>query len=244
MSSRYRFQGFSPAGLDFYPRLAANNDRQWFTEHKELYEREVLTPARDLVEDLGLALAPAAPGLHADARVNRSLFRIQRDVRFSADKSPYKTHLGIWLWEGDGPRMDCSGFYFHLEPPRLMLAAGMHMFPKHLLGPFRQDAADAKLGPALVKALNPGLKQGLYQVGGQHYVRVPRGFPPDHPRADLLKHNGLYVFHDAGMIDELRSPALVDWCAQRLLAMVPVHRWLLELTKRHGADAADKAWPV
>lgn len=236
MAVNKEFRGFSEAGLAFYSQLARHNNRAWFAEHKDVFEQEVLAPARYL----GQALAKTAPGLHAEPKVNRSLFRIQRDIRFSADKSPYKTHLGLWLWEGQGPRMDCSGFYSHLEPPRLMVAAGMYMFPKRLLAPYRQAVADAKLGPALA----PGLRQGLYELGGQHYARVPRGFDPGHARAELLRHNGLYVFHDSDMIDELRSPALVDWCRRRDLAMVPAHRWLLDLSQRHLPEIDPGPWPV
>ncbi len=243
MALRGKFKGFSQAGLDFYAQLARHNRREWFAEHKEVYEREVLEPARALVDDLGRSLAKVAPGLHAEPKVNRSIFRIQRDIRFSADKSPFKTHLGLWLWEGEGPRMECSGFYFQMEPPRIMVAAGMYVFPRRLLGPFRQAVADDKLGPALTRALQPGLSQGLYDLGGRHYARVPRGLDPGHPRADLLRHNGLYVFHESGFIEELHSPALVEWCRERYAAMVPMHRWLRELCQSHLPEIEPGPWP-
>ena len=83
-----------------------------------------MTPARLFVGEMGARLKKLSPGVQADPRVDKSIFRIFRDTRFSRDKTPYKTHLGIWFWEGDGPRMECSGFYFHLDPPKLMNGSG------------------------------------------------------------------------------------------------------------------------
>jgi uncharacterized protein (TIGR02453 family) len=241
MTGNGKFQGFSPRAVDFFGQLASHNSRAWFEEHKALYEEQAQAPARALVEDLGQALAKAAPGLHAEPKVNRSLFRIQRDTRFSADKTPYKTHLGIWLWEGEGPRMECPGFYFHLEPPQVMVAAGMYMFPKRLLPFYRQAVAEQRTGAALAKALATITRRGDYTLGGQHYARVPKGFPADHPRADLLRHDRLYLFQESPLPTELGSPALVDWCAQRFKDMLPLHKWLLEFVRKVGwEDTGDQ----
>jgi uncharacterized protein (TIGR02453 family) len=234
MALASKFQGFSPKAVEFFGQLASHNSRAWFEEHKAFYEEQVLAPARSLVEDLGQALAKAAPGLHAEPKVNRSLFRIQRDTRFSADKTPYKTHLGIWLWEGEGPRMECPGFYFHLEPTNAMVAGGMYMFPKRLLPHYRQAVAGEKTGAALAKSLATIARRGAYTLGGLHYARLPKGFAPDHPRAALLRHDRLYLFQETPLPAELHSPALVDWCATRFREMLPLHRWLLEFVRRVG----------
>lgn len=103
------FSGFDPAALGFLRDLGAHNDRAWFEAHRADYEGLVLGPARELVVALGGRLARLAPGVHADPRVNGSILRLNRDARFSADKRPYKTHLDLWLWEGDGPSRGCSG---------------------------------------------------------------------------------------------------------------------------------------
>lgn len=241
MSARGKFTGFSRQAVDFYAELAVHNSRAWFDERKALYEEQVLAPARALVDDLGQALAKAAPGLHAEPKVNRSLFRIQRDTRFSADKSPYKTHLGLWLWEGEGPRMECPGFYFHLEPPHVMVAAGMYMFPKRLLPFYRQGVAEERTGAALAKALAAIARRGDYTLGGLHYARVPKGFPADHPRADLLRHDRLYLFQESPLPEEVGSAALVGWCAERFRDMLPLHKWLLEFVRKVGwEDTGDQ----
>ena len=109
MSDDLDFGGFFPETLEFFRRLTADNTKEWFDEHKKEYEKYVLDPSRIFVLALGQRLREIAPDIHADPRVNKSLFRIYRDTRFSHDKTPYKNHLGLWFWEGDGPRMECPG---------------------------------------------------------------------------------------------------------------------------------------
>ncbi|MEI6613544.1 MAG: DUF2461 domain-containing protein, partial [Chrysiogenales bacterium] len=115
------FRGFSKKTVEFFKDLAANNNREWFAAQRNNYEENVLQPARAFVVAMGERLQRLTPGITANPRTDGSLFRIYRDTRFSPDKSPYKTHMGIFFWEGKRPRMECSGYYFHLEPPNLML---------------------------------------------------------------------------------------------------------------------------
>ena len=232
------FQGFSKKTLKFFRDLAKNNDKQWFADNKALYQEQVQEPSREFVVDMGRLLRTIARGVHADPRVNKSLFRINRDTRFSKDKSPYKTHMGLWWWEGPGTRMECSGFYFHLEPPRLMLGVGIHCLPKQFLAPFRDSIAHKRHGPALVKAIDQ-VKEAGYALGGEHYKRVPRGFDPDHPRAEFLKYNGLWAALETKVPPEFYTPELADWCLPHFQAMLPIHKWLLAFTKREAAFSAD-----
>ncbi len=227
------FEGFTKKTPKFFRDLVKNNNKSWFQENKELYQSQVQDPSREFVTDLGSLLKTMSRGVVADPRVNKSLFRINRDTRFSKDKSPYKTHMGLWWWEGPGARMDCSGFYFQLEPPKIMLAVGMHCMPKSLLPVFRDSVAHKRYGPALVKAIKQ-VEEAGYQVGGAHYKRVPRGFDPDHPRAELLKYNGLWAALETKIPPEFYTPELADWCLPHYKAMLPLHKWLLALTKREA----------
>ena len=227
------FQGFSKKTAKFFRDLSKNNNKVWFQENKDLYQNEVQDPSREFVADMGSLLQTVSRGVVADPRVNKSLFRINRDTRFSKDKSPYKTHMGLWWWEGFGPRMDCSGFYFQLEPPKIMLGVGMYRLPRDLLPAFRDSVAHQRYGPALAKAVNQVEAAG-YRVGGEHYKRVPRGFDPDHPRAELLKYNGLWAAIETKIPPEFYSAELADWCLPHYQAMLPLHKWLWALTKREG----------
>ena len=231
MAEADKFQGFTPQTVKFFKDLKKHNSKAWFQERKHLYDSEVLAPSRAFVIAMGERLQKIAPLVNADPKVNKSLFRIYRDLRFSKDKSPYKTHMGLWFWEGPGPRMECSGFYFHLEPSKVMLAVGMHCMPKFLLPPYRQAVADPKLGAALERAVKKVSKAG-YSVGGLKYKKVPRGFDPEHPRGELLKHDGLWASYEVDIPPEFYTADLSAWCLPYFRAMLPLHQWLLELTVR------------
>lgn len=222
------FEGFPRECMAFLRELAEHNETSWFNRHREEYDLFVLDPLRRFVVDMGGLLVKIAPRIVADPKVNRSLFRIHRDIRFSKDKRPFKTHVAAWFWEGDGPRMERSGFYFHLEPDRFMLGAGVYCFTKPQLEDYRNAVADTKRGAALKRAVGKVLSKG-YQLGGEQFKRVPRGFDKDHPNADLLLYGGLYAGMESGIPDVMYSRDILDFCVRKYADMTPLHEWLLEL---------------
>ena len=231
MSQINGFAGFGPKAEEFFIQLAVNNNKQWFEAHRKEYDNYVLEPARAFIEEMGGLLGEAVPGLHAEPKVNKSLFKIHRDTRFANDKTPFKDHLGIWLWEGEAPRMHCSGFYFHFEPGRLMVGAGLYMFPREIIDEFRRSVVHLKQGPALAKAMDEVRARG-YVVGGQRLRRTPKGYDPDHELADLLLYKGLFAMDDGPMPKEAASGALVDYCLERWTSMLPLHQWLAAMVAR------------
>jgi len=232
MTSSLPFTGFPKQSVTFFRKLAQNNNKMWFDQNKEMYEQQVLVPARDFIMALGLKLKKIAPGVQADPRVNKSIFRLNRDIRFSHDKTPYKTHLGIWFWEGSRPRMECSGFYFHLEPERFMLGVGLYAFPKDLLDAYRQSVVHPLHGPALTKAVSAIKKNRDYYIGGQHFKKTPHGYDPSHKNSEFLLYDGLYAGVELPVSADLFSEALVELCFDHYKNMLSLHRWLLALTKR------------
>jgi uncharacterized protein (TIGR02453 family) len=232
MIPSFHFSGFSKQTLNFFRQLTQNNTKMWFDQNKEQYEQQVMATARDFIPALGARLKKIAPEVQADPRVNKSLFRLNRDIRFSSDKTPYKTHLGIWCWEGPRPRMECSGFYFHLESQRFMLGAGLYAFPKDMLEAYRQSVVHPLHGPALTKAITAIRKNEDYYVGGEHYKKIPSGYDPSHKNAEFLLYDGLYAGVELPISDDLFSERLVDLCFAHYQKMLPLHRWLLALTKR------------
>mgnify|MGYP000924420434 CR=1 FL=1 len=230
------FQGFPPETLKFYKNLMKNNNKQWFASHKGDFDSQVMDPARKFVIAMGERLARLSPGIIADPRTDRSIFRIFRDTRFSRDKTPYKTNLALWFWEGERPRMECSGYYFHLEPSMLMLGAGVYMFPKDLLKVYRESVADEKHGAELEKALKAIARKGGYLPGGEQYKTVPRGYDPNHPRAELLKYGGLYTGIELPVPPELHTSKLVEFCFNHYKNMAALHTWLLAMTRRAPQD--------
>ena len=232
MTSSFIFSGFPKKTITFFRELTQNNTKMWFDQNKEIYEQQVLAPSRDFILALGARLKTIAPGVQADPRVNKSLFRLNRDIRFSPDKTPYKTHLGLWFWEGSRPRMECSGFYFHLEPLRFMLGVGLYAFPKDMIEAYRQSVVHPKYGLALTKAIAAIKKNKDYYVGEQHYKKTPPGYDSAHKNSEFLLYSGLYAGVDLPVSEVLFSEGLVDLCFGHYKKMLPLHRWLLDLTKR------------
>jgi len=119
------FNGFPRELPRFLSQLEKNNTVEWFSARQKDYEAFVKHPSEEFVVAVGDRLRTFCPGINAIPKVNKSLFRINRDIRFSKDKSPYKTNLGILFWEGPGKRMESSGFYFHLEGDLMMVGCGL-----------------------------------------------------------------------------------------------------------------------
>ena len=223
------FQGFSKDTVRFFRGLKANNNRDWFESHRELYENAVLAPARAFIVDLGARLRTIVPKIVAAPKVNKSLFRLNRDTRFSLDPTPYKTNLGIYFWEGTRPRMECPGFYFQLEPPTITLGGGYYYFADRALSRYRDAAADPKLGREIGRIAAEIQSLDGWELGGSHYKRVPQGFSADHPNAGLLKHNGLYAGWEGPIREEFYSVKLIDFCFEQYGRLLPLHRWLVKV---------------
>ena len=231
MADQPVFRGFSKKTVTFFRELAKHNDKNWFAAHRADYDEHVLAPAQAFVVALGERLREIAPGVHAEPRVDRSIFRLHRDTRFTHDKSPFKTHLGIYFWDGDRPKLECTGFYFHLEPPIMMLGAGLYIFPPPLLEEYRRAVMHPVHGAALEDALKT-VAGRRYDVGEAHYKRIPRGFDPAHPRASLLLHNGLWAGREERIPDVLYSEKLVAYCFKNYRALLPLHQWLAAMVER------------
>jgi uncharacterized protein (TIGR02453 family) len=227
------FPGFPEETVTFLSDLAKNNKKTWFDAHRTDYDKYIMEPARAFTEALGERLTSIAPGIIAEPRVNGSIFRIYRDTRFSKDKTPYKTHLGIFCWEGEGPKMECPGFYFHLQPPNLMLGGGVHLFSKPLLEEFRRSVVHPQHGMKLAGAVAKVSKS--LNIGGHHYKRVPRGYDQDHPFAQFLLFNGLTARSEEPTPAALHGPDIVDHCFDVYRKMLPVHEWLLGMAARAHA---------
>jgi uncharacterized protein (TIGR02453 family) len=229
MAAHALFSGFSKKTTVFFQELARNNNRDWFAAHRSEYETMVLEPARLFVTAMGERLRRLSPGIQFSAGANGSIFRIYRDTRFSPDKSPYKTHLGIYFWEGRGPRMECSGYYFHIEPRLLLLGGGLYGFSRPLLERYRRAVADPEYGGELAAIVKKITARPGYTLGGEHYKRVPAGYDAVPEAASLLRHAGLYAGFETPLPAELHSPALVDYCLEKYKPMAPLHRWLTKL---------------
>lgn len=225
------FTGFRPEAIQFLADLAANNDRAWFQPRKAEYERLLKQP----LEALCIALAERfeARGLPLSADPARSPFRIYRDVRFSKDKSPYKTSASAaFRWVGDGTSTEGShegdpGGYFHLAPGDAYVGGGMWHPPTAKLAAFRKAVLTDT--PTVRSLLDePEFKRRFGTISGDSLKRVPPGFPADHPESDLLKLKDMTFGHRLADAD-VQSPKLPDVLVESFELAIPVMRFLARL---------------
>lgn len=226
------FAGFSAESFSFLKGLKRNNAKPWFEEHRALYERAVKQPLQQLAEELDVQFARLAPEFVAPPK--RALFRIHRDVRFSRDKSPYKTHAALWVFHRDAGRgvgreaHGGAGFYFHLEPGAPAVAAGYWMPPRPALNAIRERLAeDHRPFARIVTAAAFRRRFGglTDDEPGVRLTRVPRGFAPEHPAAEWLRFASFTASRDLTDAEAL-SPKLVPNILKDYAALLPMVRWL------------------
>ena len=228
------FTGFRPEAIQFLVDLAANNDRAWFQPRKAEYERLLKQPLEELCVALDAEFRTQGLPLRADP--SRSPFRIYRDTRFSKDKSPYKTHVAASFgWAGDGGEAEgrshtetvhASGGYFHLQPGEIYVGGGVWHPDPSWLKAFRDRIVDDYDGfRGLVE--RPAFRDAFGNVSddGESLKRVPPGYPPDHPAADLLRKKNV-TFGRRLSDAEAMSPDLPRTIADSFAIATPLMRYL------------------
>lgn len=231
------FSGFGPKALRFLHDLALHQDREWFLQHQSVYENEIQRPMAALVTSLAEELARRGVPLTGDPK--RSMFRIHRDVRFSKDKSPYKTHSGAVLTR-DG-RKDCQGLlYIHVSPDGSFTASGFyHPEPQQLVALRRAMAASPDRFQQVERALQ---KARLTLNRDDALKRLPRGFEevPAGPTAENLKLKSL-VIHRELSEDSLARPRLVKEIADFAEAALPLLQFGWAAISQQTPEARPKA---
>ena len=211
----------------YFSRLKKNNNRLWFEKHRSEYQLKVLEPALEFVATVGGKIQKFAPKIIADPRVDKSLFRIYRDVRFSKDKTPYKTHLAIFFWEGSAPKLENPGFYIHISDDEIFIGSGFHIFPRKVLTAFRKSIQDKTTNKNLQLIMGKLKKKG-FKVGGAHYKRMPAEYDQNIKNSRWLLHNGLSVWKS--IPNNGRMTNIVEWSTQCYKDADKLHKWLVKLS--------------
>lgn len=220
------FQGFGPKTRKFLRELGRNNEKSWFDAHRADYEAHYLEPARAFVEAVGPKVEKFTPHIVWEPRVNGSIFRVNRDIRFSKDKTPYKDHIDLWLWEGQR-KTALSGFYLRIRDKTIYLGAGSHGFSKEALARYRKKMNDEKAAKAL-GSLVKRLQRAGYEVHGKSYKKPPRGFNGNVAGQELVLYSGMSAGVERKAPPELASAKFATYCAREWKKLAPLHQWLME----------------
>jgi uncharacterized protein (TIGR02453 family) len=220
------FGGFPPETVRFLRELRVNNHKEWFDAHRADYQAFWVAPAKAFVVAAGQQLVELAPGIRAEPRVLGSIFRINRDTRFSRDPRPYKDHLDFWFWEGERRRA-VSGFFARLTPEVLGVGAGCHGLDPERLPVFRQAVADPTSGAELAD-IAQRLEAAGYRLDGAALKRPPAGFIGGGPAGRFLRHKSLFVHHDEPADERIQTDAVLATCVRHWSALAPLHRWLTD----------------
>jgi uncharacterized protein (TIGR02453 family) len=209
------FNGWPEEALDFYEGLEADNTKTYWTAHKQTYDTCVLAPMTELLDELGPE--------YGEGRI----FRPYRDLRFSKDKSPYKTAIAAVI--GDG--------YIHLSARGLGVGSGMHVMAPDQLERYRRAVAADHAGAALEELIAVIRKHDIQVQGHELLKASPRGYPADHPRADLLRCKGLVAWRDWPAEPWLGTARAKDKITEFLTVTAPLTQWL-------GQNVRESTMPV
>ncbi|MCU0960327.1 MAG: DUF2461 domain-containing protein [Pirellulaceae bacterium] len=220
------FQGFGPDVFRFLEELAAHNERSWFQDNKQRYEQVVLAPSLALIRAFQPHLERISPCFVAsDRRLGGSLMRIYRDTRFSPDKTPYKTNIGIQFRHRFGRDVHAPGFYLHIAPDECFLAVGVWRPDSPTLAAIRQAIVDRP--GSWRRARDHAKFRAAYTLEGDVLRRAPRGFPADHPLIEDLKRTD-FVGVSALSRKAVLSKQLLDRVAVTFAASRPFMRFLCQ----------------
>lgn len=226
------FKGFSKKTLPFLKRIAQNNNKEWFAAHKKEYEELILEPSRAFVVEMGEHLQALEPTIHAEPKINKSLYRIYRDSRRpNAIAMPIKERIGVIFWQGNGKRMQSSSFYMHFSPQELYVAVGVRWFEKPMLDAFREtmknDEKRQELWDILTKIKGMGKGYTHLEKG---YKRYPKGFSADIPHAELSLYKGMATYKtlDAHIIED--GEKLIDTLYEIYEDMLPLQQFMYDVS--------------
>ena len=208
MTERY----FTKQAFDFLSALAANNQREWFETHQRDYEDAVRAPALEFIRDMADEMPAISPHFRAlPKKFGGSLMRIYRDTRFSNDKTPYKTNIGIWFYHEIGKNIHAPGYYVHIEPNDCFVGIGLWHPDADTLGKIRN--AIVAHGDAWVAARDDKIFRRNFSLDGDVLTSAPRGFAKDHPLMEDLKRKdftGLAELSEATVTSKNFRPQVVE----------------------------------
>ena len=221
------FEGLPKDYFAFFKELKANNNREWFNDNKPRFRESVQEPLAAFVEAMAPRLKKVSKHFVADPRLNGgSVFRIYKDVRFSKDKSPYKTHGGVQFRHALGKDAHAPGFYVHLAADEVFYGGGIWHPPAPQLLLIREAIRD-KAKPWKSATTSAAFNKRFKNVRGDGLKRPPRGFDAEDPMIDDIKRKSFFAMAD-GTPASAKKPSFVDDVAAAMKDSKPMMKFLCE----------------
>ena len=222
------FNGFSKDGIELLKDISKNNTKEYFMTQEERYKKEILEPNRAYVEEMGEYLQILIPNLHAEPKVNRSLFKIYRDSRFHLSE-PIKEKVGIIIWQGAGHRMQSSSFYMHYGVDSYFVSAGIRWFKPPLLKAYRDYLQKEEHRESLHNILEE-LQQKGYLLPEKRYKRYPRGCNSEDSFSYLYLYDAIFAFKEFNLDKVFFTKKILDNNFKIYQELFALEQWVYELT--------------
>jgi uncharacterized protein (TIGR02453 family) len=226
------FNGFSKKGISFLKDLEQNNTKIWFENNRHIWEDEIRKVNENFVEDMGETLQILDPNINFNPKVGKSLFKIYRDVRFSKDKTPLKSKIGIIFYGGNKHRMQSSSFYMHYTKDSYFIATGIRNFKPELLKHYREYIKDERKRIELYNILND-LKNKGYNLPDKKYKNIPKTLSEykDDKYIDLSLYGAIFAYKEFTIDNDFYTINILDKAFSIYEDMQKLYRWLYEMTQ-------------
>lgn len=229
------FKGFNHDVIKFLEEIKYNNNKLWFDQHYDFYQREILEVSRDLVEAMGESLAELAAGINIVPKVNGSIYRFSRDARFSKDKTPYKTHLSYLFWQGTLKRTRCPGFYLSIRPEYIQIGVGINHFTAEYQTAWREQCAHPDKDKDIRLIIEKLSKAGAIFYGEQ-LKRMPKGYSTELLNQDLIRYKGLKCYFQLPLPEQVYTNEFVAYCLYYQRQLIPLFEWMVMILSQFSIE--------
>lgn len=221
---------FTKDAVTFYENLKKNNNKDWFTENRHIYDNIVIPQAKEYIIDMGQKLKNIVPDIHYAPKIDGSIFRIHKDARINKGKAPFKTHLGIIFWIGNA-RLINPCFYLHIEPPFYYTGVGMARFEKETLLSYRKLVNNKKYSSMLNDIKNTAEKN-YYNINGEKLKNIPKGIETINETAEFfLKYKYIYISDEMPINKDFYSENLFEYTYNIFHNLLPFFNFLKDVVK-------------
>ncbi len=223
-----QFTGFKKEGIEFLKELKQNNSKEWFELHRYIWEKNILKPNISFIKDMGETLQILVPTINALPKVGGSLFRIYRDIRFSKDKTPLKSKIGLLFWQGRAHRMQSSSFYMHYDENEYFIASGIRAFKPPLLKGYREYIQDIRQREKLHHILQKLISKG-YSLPETKYKRVPQIFDKSDKFIYLTLFGAIFAYKIFKIDDIFFTQEFLDKAFCAYSDMKDLQQWVYDM---------------